>query len=129
MRFASGIALVAILWGTPLRAQFSGRVTGTVLDSAGAAVPNADIEVLLAGGKKALLAVKTSVDGSYHFIGVRPADYDLSVQAKGFVTVTIRNITVDAARETNVPQVKLQLAAVTQSVDIVADSTGVETST
>src|SRR5262249_32740733 len=60
---------------------------------------------------------------------VRPADYDLSIQAKGFVTVTVRNITVDAARETNVPQVKLQLAAVTQSVDIVADSTGVETST
>jgi hypothetical protein len=129
MRFAYGIALAVVLGGTPLRAQFSGRVTGTVLDSAGAAVPGADVELLLAGGKKPLLAVKTAVDGSYHFIGVRPADYDVSVQAKGFVTTTVRNVTVDAARETDVPQIKLQLATVTQSVDIVAESPGVETST
>src|SRR6516225_7244302 len=129
MRFAYGIALAVVLGGTPLQAQFSGRVTGTVLDSAGAAVPGADVELLLAGGKKPLLAVKTAVDGSYHFIGVRPADYDVSVQAKGFVTTTVRNVTVDAARETDVPQIKLQLATVTQSVDIVAESPGVETST
>src|SRR5262249_51802696 len=113
MRFSCGIALAAVLCGLPLRAQLSGRITGTVVDSAGAAVPGADVELLFAGGKKAVLAVKTSVDGSYHFIGVRPADYDVSVQAKGFVTAIIRRVTVDAARETDVPQVKLQLATVT----------------
>jgi hypothetical protein len=127
MRFASGVALVCLLGGFPLHAQFSGRVAGTVLDAAGAAVPNAEVGLVLAGGKKAQFTTKTAVDGSYHFIGVRPADYDVTVEAKGFVVATIRKITVDAARETDVPQIKLQLATVSQSIDIVADTAAVET--
>src|SRR5690242_21583030 len=77
MRFVCGIA-IAVLFGVfPLYAQFSGRVTGAVVDATGAAVPGADVELFVAGGKRAVLAVKTSADGSYHLIGVRPADYDL----------------------------------------------------
>jgi hypothetical protein len=98
-----------------------------VLDAAGAAVPNADVELSLAGGKKALLTVKTSVDGSYHFIGVRPADYDVTIKASGFVAATVKGVVVDAARETDVPQVKLQLASVTQTVEITADAPAIET--
>ncbi len=120
--------MVALFGGFPLSAQFSGRVTGTVVDSSGAAVPAADVELYVAGGKKAVLTVKTSADGAFHFIGVRPSDYDLSVMAKGFITATVRNLSVDAARETDVAQIKLQLASVTQSVDVIAESAGVETS-
>src|SRR4051812_179814 len=128
MRLVCGVALLAVLGGFPVRAQFSGRVTGTVVDSSGAAVAGAEVELTVAGGRKAVLAVKTAGDGSYHLIGVRPSDYDLSVQAKGFVTATIRNLSVDAARETDVQQIRLQLATVSQSVDVVAESAGVETS-
>src|SRR6185369_3727326 len=109
-------------------AQFSGRVSGSVVDASGAVVPGADVELYLTGGKKPLLTVKTSGDGLYHFIGVRPAEYDLVVDAKGFVKTTLRNITVDAAREVDVPQIKLSLATVSQSVDVTADVEGVETS-
>src|SRR5436305_9740476 len=99
MRFVGGIA-IAVLFGVfPLCAQFSGRVTGTVVDASGAAVPGADVDLLLAGGKKPLLSVKTAADGAYHFIGVRPADYDVTDTSKGFVTTSLRKITVDAARE------------------------------
>ena len=103
-----------------------GRVSGNVVDASGAAVPNADVALYLAGGKKPLLAGKTSPDGSYHFIGVRPAYYDLTVEAQGFVKTTLRNISVDPARETSVPQIKLQLASVSQSVDVTAEAQGVE---
>jgi hypothetical protein len=128
MRFVCGIALVLCLGGIPVLAQFSGRVTGTVVDATGAAVPSADVELFVAGGKKPVLTAKTSPDGSYHLIGVRPAEYDISIVAKGFVTATVRNLTVDAAKETDVQQVRLQVASVTASVDVVADSVGVETS-
>jgi hypothetical protein len=127
MRFACGIALVCLMGGIPVHAQFSGRVAGTVLDAAGAAVPNADVGLYLTGGKKALFTTKTTVDGSYHIIGVRPGDYDVTVESKGFVPTTIRAVTVDAARETDVPQIKLQLATITQTIDIVADAAAVET--
>src|SRR4051794_30692261 len=129
MRFVCGIGIAVVFGVFPLCAQFSGRVTGTVVDASGAAVPAADVELFVAGGKRAVLSVKTSADGSYHLIGVRPADYDLSVQSKGFLTATLRNLTVDAAKETDVPQIKLQLASVTQTVEVVAESAGVETST
>src|SRR5262249_1582117 len=57
-----------------------------------------------------------------------PADYDLTVDSKGFVRTTVKNITVDASKETDVPQIKLQLATVSQSVEVVAETAGVETS-
>ena len=112
-----------------MHAQFSGRLTGAVVDATGASVPGAEVDLTLAGGKKALLTAKTSSDGLYHFIGVRPAEYDLSVAAQGFVKATLRRIVVDAARETSVPDIKLTVASVTSSVDVSADVQGVETST
>jgi hypothetical protein len=128
MRFVCGIALLAFLGGFPLSAQFSGRVTGTVVDASGSAIPGADVELFVAGGKKAVLTAKTTADGSFHLIGVRPADYDLTVSSKGFVSATLRNLNVDAARETDVPTFKLQIATVSQSVDVTGEATGVETS-
>jgi hypothetical protein len=82
MRFVCGLALAALLGGIPASAQFSGRVSGTVVDTSGAAIPGADVELFVAGGKKAVLATKTGADGGYHLIGVRPADYDLAVSAR-----------------------------------------------
>src|SRR5689334_3161211 len=128
MRFVCGIALFTAIGGLPLLAQFSGRVNGTVVDATGAAVPGADVQLFVAGGKKAVLATKSTTDGAFHLIGVRPADYDVSIEAKGFVTAILRNLTVDAAKETDLPQIKLQLASVSQTVDVSAESVGVETS-
>jgi hypothetical protein len=62
-------------------------------------------------------------------IGVRPAEYDVIVEAAGFVKGTVHNINVDAARETPVPQVKLQLATVTFKVDVNAAEVPVDVAT
>jgi hypothetical protein len=128
MKLAGGVLVLSLLPVLPVGAQFSGRVTGSVADSSGGAVPGAEVNLYLAGGKRPLLSVKTSADGLYHFIGVRPADYDLSVESKGFVTAIVRNITVDAAREISVPGIKLQLATVSQTVEVSAETGAVETS-
>jgi hypothetical protein len=127
MRYACGLLLLGLLPVFPLAAQFSGRVTGSVVDSSGAAVPAAEVELYLAAGARPLLTAKTSTDGSYNFMAVRPAYYDLTVEAAGFVKTTLRGISVDAARETSVPQVRLQLPTVTQTVDVSAEVQGVDT--
>ena len=113
MRFAPGILLFGLI-PVSLLAQFSGRVTGSVVDASGASIPNAQVELYLAGGQKPLLSTRTSNDGHYNFISVRPANYDLGVESKGFLKVRLQNLTVDTARETSVPQIQLQLAAVTE---------------
>ena len=127
MRSLGGVLLFVLLSALPVSAQFSGRITGSVVDTSGGAIPGAQVDLYLTGGKKPLLSVKTSADGLYHFIGVRPADYDLAVEADGFVKAIMREITVDAARETDVVVIKLQIASVTSSVSVTAESTGVET--
>ena len=111
----------------PALAQFDGRISGSIADPTGAPVPGASIELFLKSGKKPLLTTKTSSDGLFRFIGVRAGDYDLTVDATGFVKVDLRGLTVDAARETTVPPIKLQLATTTQTVEVNARPEGVQT--
>ena len=116
MRNQCALAALLLLWGIRASAQLSGRLSGSVVDSSGAAVPGATINLYLSGGARPLLSTSSSADGLYNLLGIRPADYDLTVEARGFLKSTIRGVTVDAARETAVPPVKLTLAAVTQSI-------------
>src|SRR5262245_58601735 len=127
MKLGCGMLLLSLLAALPLSAQFSGRLTGLVVDASGASIPGADIGLLLPGGAKPVLTAKTSADGIYNFIGVRPGQYDITVESPGFVKTTLRGITVDLARETPVPTVKLQLAAVNTTVDVNAANIGVDT--
>ena len=88
-----GFLCLAVLSALPVHAQIDGRITGRVVDASGAAMPSARVNLFLPGGQKPLLATTTSTDGLYHFIGVRAGEFDLTVEAAGFVKVTLRNIT------------------------------------
>ena len=129
MRYVCGVVFASVFLAASANAQMSGRISGSVIDATGAAVGGADVELYLAGGQKPLLVSKTSAEGLYNFIGVRPADYDLAVSAKGFIRSVLHGITVDMARETDVPRIKLELAGVTQSVEVSAEVQGVDVAT
>lgn len=118
-RTSAWLALFLLLTA-PVSAQLSGRISGAVVDASGASVPGAEVRLYLSGGNKPLLSTKTSADGLYHLLGVRPAEYDVEVEAAGFLKTALRGLVVDAARETPVPQIKLQLASIAQSVDVAA---------
>jgi hypothetical protein len=125
MRYVCGVALFLGVLG--LHAQTSGRVSGSVVDATGASVPEAEVQLFLTGGQRPLLTTKTSVDGQFNFIGVRPADYDLVVLAKGFVKSTLHGVKVDPARETTIPAMKLETASVTFKVDVTSGTDAVST--
>jgi hypothetical protein len=128
MRNLVGVILLAASSVFPVCAQIDGRITGSVVDVSGAVVPGAEVELLLAGGKKPLLTTRTSIDGTYHFIGVRPGYFDITVDAAGFLKATLLNLSVDPARETSVAQVKLQLLTVAQNVEVSAEAQNVQSS-
>ena len=80
-----------------MRAQVSttGKITGAVTDSSGAAAPNATVSVK----STALLAprsTQTAGDGSYLFDLLPPGTYELTVTASGFNTYTQTGIVLTA---------------------------------
>ena len=108
--------------------QVTGRITGSVTDPSGAAVPGAKVRLLLPDGNTAVLSTETTGEGLFHFIGVPPRFYDLKVESTGLVRYTLRGLKVDPARETTVPAIRMELPAVTQSVDVSSQVEGVQTS-
>ena len=118
-KFITFLAVLAL--AVPLHAQFSGRVSGSVVDSTGAAIPGAQVNLYLSGGSKPLLSSTTNAEGLYAFLGVRPAEYDLTVDAPGFAKATVRSVQVDPARETPIARVKLQVLTVAQNVEVTAN--------
>jgi hypothetical protein len=105
----------------PLTAQFSGRVSGSVVDTTGAVVPEAQVDLYLAGGAKPLLSTRTTGDGRFTFLGVRSAEYDVTVEVPGFIKTTLRGIVVDPARETSLPPVKIELSGRIDAVEVSAE--------
>lgn len=118
---------MAVACALPAFAQVTGRVSGSVNDASGAAVPGAAVNLYLAGGAKPVLSTKTTHEGLFTFTAVRPEFYDLAVEAAGFVKYTLRGVKVDPARETAVTAIKLELPAVVQSVEVTGSVETVQT--
>jgi len=108
-------------------AQVTGRLSGSVVDSSESAIPGATVDVLMPGGDDPLLSASTTSSGIFSFIGVRPGTYDVRVTAQGFVVSTLRGVKVDPIRETALPPVRMEVAAVVQTVDVTADAQNIET--
>ena len=87
--------LSAIVFSSALHAQVNGRLSGSVIDKSGAAIPGATITLTLAGGEKAALKSQTSSDGLFLFTGVRPQTYDVAVESAGFSRQVIRGVVID----------------------------------
>src|SRR5207247_9876288 len=86
-------ACLALVAGSCL-AQVTGRISGSVTDSSGAAIPNATVNLLLPGGAKPVLATVTTPEGLFSFTNVRPESYDLNVELKGFMNSSLHVLKV-----------------------------------
>jgi len=123
--FAAALFGVAL----SLNAQVAGRVTGSVVDASGSAVPNAGVTLQLPGSGSNVYSTATSNTGDFTILTVNPGIYDLVVESKGFLKSVVKGLTVDANRATDVAQIKLELATVSQTVDVTEAKQTVETST
>ena len=127
LRF-SVITTVALLASAGLHAQVAGRVTGTVVDATGAAVPEASVSLQLPGSGAAAYSTKTTTAGAFTLASVNPVIYDLVVEAKGFLTTKISELKVDPGSSKDIPAIKLEVAGVTQTVEVTTAKDTVETS-
>jgi Carboxypeptidase regulatory-like domain len=93
-----------------------GAITGTILDSSGAVVPNAQV-TLLNTDQGITLEVKSDGNGSYTFSPVRAGHYTITVTAQGFAKTAQKNLTVNVAQVMQV-NVSLKLGAATETVEV-----------
>ena len=94
----------------------TGKITGVVTDSSGAAVPNATVTVK----STALMTPRTTstgADGAYLFDLLAPGTYDVTVTVSGFRTASATGIVITAGFTATVNS-KLQVGEVTQTVQV-----------
>jgi len=120
--------LTSFLFSSLAFAQTNGRLTGSVIDPTGAAIPKAAVNLFLHGGKRPLLSTLTNHQGSFSIESVRPELYDVEVQSAGFELYRLENVRIDPGRPTDLPPIKLALAATAASVSVTAGAETVQTS-
>jgi Carboxypeptidase regulatory-like domain/TonB dependent receptor len=102
------------------------EVRGQVTDSAGAAVPNATVNITDVS-KGTSRTTTTDADGNYIFLNLLPSTYDLKIEAAsgGFAPGSTR-VELTVGQQANVP-IQLGVSGIKENVDIVAGGEVVET--
>src|ERR1700733_14793726 len=91
------MALAILIFSAVVVGQTNqGAIAGVVQDSSGAVVPNAKLTATERSTGTVYQTVSTS-SGSYRFPNVRIGTYDLTVNASGFKSPTLRGIEVEVA--------------------------------
>src|SRR5579863_3206916 len=105
----------------------SGDLTGAVLDSSGAAIPNATVEALNdETGVK--YTAQTNASGVYRFSNLPVGRYTLTAAASGFSTDTLKN--VDLTLNTVVTaNMTLSIGKVGTTVEVSASAVAIDTTT
>ncbi len=116
-----GIAVRDMAWGQEVRATIGGRVT----DVQGAVVPGAAVTVV---SDETGVERRTHTNGQGNWIVqfLLPGRYHVSVGAPAFKTAVSGSVTLQAADNTEL-DVQLEVGAVTQSVEIKAESPLIDT--
>src|SRR5437764_138016 len=100
MRKSIGVVCLALTLLAPaVFSQVTGTLSGSVVDPSGAGLGNADIKILLPGGTAPVLTGKTTAEGLYSFIGVKPGTFEMRVEASGFMPAELHNIKVNPITE------------------------------
>jgi hypothetical protein len=126
MRQILAVLLLVMCGGSPAAAQvLYGSLTGIVRDPAGAVVPGALLKVVNPSTGQSFSTVTNEV-GSYTFTTLPPGTYDLTISAKGFRSLTQRDIviTVNIVRREDLV---LELGQVNESVTVEALAVSLQT--
>src|SRR6266853_4309533 len=129
-KMGGAVTLVIVLamsafWAGQAHAQVSGAMlTGTVTDSSGAVIPNAQVSITnLATG--VTRTVSSGSAGLYTAPNLLPATYEIRVTAPGFSTQVQKGVTLTVGAQQAL-DIKMQVGQVSQTVEVTAEAPTVE---
>jgi hypothetical protein len=117
-------ALLAFMAPRGIAQQITGTLSGTVYDHSGAIVPGAQVTLKneASGDIRKVMA-----DGSGRFVitAIQPANYSVSIVAKGFTTWQENDIVMNQGDARDVPNIKLEVGNVSSQVEVIAGGSAV----
>ena len=124
------LILAAVTFGASLvSAQTAtGRISGTVLDPTGAAVPDAKI-TFRGESSGATFSVVTGSAGGYTAIDLPAGVYAVEVEMPGFRRHLVHGIKVDVATEASLPPIRLEIGEIAFVVEVEGGVSQVQTTT
>lgn len=125
----SAIALMGALFvfSGNCEAQVTARLSGSIVDASGLAVPGAAIDIFLPGGERPILSAVGTGEGLFAFTGVPAGTYNVVVTAQGFRKYTERGVVLAAGQETSLAAFRLEVGSVTDSVEVSGAAQTVQT--
>src|SRR5581483_10516168 len=122
VRTACGLLLAGMvsLAGVTARAQFRASIQGTVTDTTGAAIPNAQV-ILKDNATNATQTATTNGEGIYNFGQLPPDKFTITASASGFTQKVLQKVTI-IPEQANSINIQLELGAVSTSVTVSADT-------
>src|SRR6266478_2984763 len=110
--------LVLAAWGSTVYAQqITGSITGSVVDSSGAAVVGASVK-LTNTGTAFVQTTSTDTSGNFQFLLLQPGTYLIEGSNAGFKTFRRDGIIVEADRSLGVP-ITLDVGQTSETVEVV----------
>jgi hypothetical protein len=124
-RLAQSLCAITIcaagLWGQTV----SSAVQGTVLDPAGAVVPNAPVTLTdtQTGNTRSAL---TDSGGLFRFLEVNPSTYSITVRATGFKAFTQNNVVVAANETRELGKMTLTIGNTSETITVSAEAAAIQ---
>ena len=122
------VSLAAMLWGSGARGQggATGAISGVVIDTSGAAVGDAEVQIIDARTEALARRLRSNADGAFTVTLLPPSTYYVVVNKSGFAEAKAEGIDVRVTETTRLT-ITLKPGAVTEKVEISAQITSVET--
>src|SRR5260370_13457360 len=105
----------------------AGNITGTVVDTSGAAVPKAKVD-LQSVATGVVTSTTTDAAGAYRLPNLLVGSYNLSVSASGFTTRSLKDVVIDL-NKTTTANVSLEVGSVSTAIDVVSAQSLSDTTT
>jgi hypothetical protein len=120
---------LAVLLGSRAYGQggATGAIAGAVVDTSGASISGAEIQIISASTESTVRKLSTNADGEFVATLLPPGTYDVIVNKSGFGEAKAQAIEVRVTETTRVT-ISLKPGAVSETVQISAQVTSVETS-
>ncbi|WP_263381357.1 Plug and carboxypeptidase regulatory-like domain-containing protein [Granulicella arctica] len=127
-RLALLTVIAIVLLSLKLQAQ-TGSMTGTVLDSGGAAIVGASVRVTDNGTGALTREAMTNESGNFRLLNLSPGIYNIRVSANGMRALERNRINLDQEQTLGLGNLQLSVGQVSETVTISADEPLIETAT